>query len=420
MDFINNKYLKKIWVKQDEKPPMERKISVYEINLDNIYEDKINLIIPEKIKNNNISSNEPFPFFMKKNLLESFNSKYSYNSNISDEENEKLKEEIENMIDEIETKKNNLIEKERLEKERQEKERLEKERQEKERLEKEKLEWERIERERQNLERLEQERIEKEKDKTRKRVLNEILEKEKLIEKERKEKMIRDINDKYEHIKNDLPEPFYLDEQKLEKLKNSDNDKCLICQEEFKIKSQVLYFPCLHLFHSSCIMRWLLEKTTCPICLVKYDLNIDKEDERQLLNDHSKEENIINNNKTECQNFLNYSYNNTNYFRNNINNMYVPNSNIIVNYNNIYGPNSNMNINYYNMNAPIINMNMHYFNTYLPNNNMNIPNQNSLNWNMRGNWRGGKGRGNYRGGAKRDNNRNYRGNYKGGKARGNC
>jgi hypothetical protein len=412
-DFINNKYIHKIWVKQNEYPPMERKIISYDIDLDKLNEDIIILFIGDNININN--SKEPFPFFKKNNLLEIFNSKYS---DVTDEENEKIKEQIENMIDEIETKKFKIFEKERIEKEREEKERLEKERIEKERQEKERLERYRIEKEIQEKTRLEKERQEEEKIKIRERILNEILEKEKLIEKERKKaennKMIREISEKYEDIKNDLPEPFYLDEQKLEKLQNSDNDKCLICLEEFKIKNQVLYLPCLHLFHSRCIVRWLLDKNTCPICLANYNGNVEKKEEKQSFNDYLEDFNFINNNDNiNGPHFFNYYYN-TNYFANNfnnINNIYSPNFNMIMNNNNIYAANNYMNINY-NMCIPKINMNLNYGNMHIPNNNMIITNRNDIYCNMRGNWRGGRGRGNYRGGAKGNNKRNDRGNHK--------
>ena len=64
LNFINNKYIHKIWVKQNENPPMERKIIVYDIDLDKLNEDIENLIIRDHIIINRPS--EPFPFFKKK------------------------------------------------------------------------------------------------------------------------------------------------------------------------------------------------------------------------------------------------------------------------------------------------------------------------------------------------------------------
>ena len=82
-----------------------------------------------------------------------------------------------------------------------------------------------------------------------------------------KEKILNDkVNKKYDKIKNDLPVPFFLDEIKLTKLKNSKHEKCSICLENFEIGKQCLYLPCMHLFHSICIMHWLLDNNNCPEC----------------------------------------------------------------------------------------------------------------------------------------------------------
>ena len=84
-------------------------------------------------------------------------------------------------------------------------------------------------------------------------------------------KLKREINNKYNEIKNDLPKPFYLDEFKLTKLKQTNNDKCSICLENFKNKGQCLYLPCMHLFHSFCIMHWFLKHEKCPECNTSYN-----------------------------------------------------------------------------------------------------------------------------------------------------
>jgi len=78
------------------------------------------------------------------------------------------------------------------------------------------------------------------------------------------------VNNKYNEIIKYLSEPFYLDEFKLDKLKKSNKDKCFICLANFKEKMQCLYLPCRHLFHSICIMDWLLEHKKCPECNLAY------------------------------------------------------------------------------------------------------------------------------------------------------
>jgi len=128
---------------------------------------------------------------------------------------------------------------------------------------------EQVKKEKERLEKEEKEREERER--KRKEMLKISL--EKLREEEERiqnKKLKKEVNSKYNEIKYNLPEPFYLDEFKLTKLKNSNKDKCSICLENFKDKVQCLYLPCMHLFHSICIMHWLLEHETCPECNLNY------------------------------------------------------------------------------------------------------------------------------------------------------
>ena len=151
----------------------------------------------------------------------------------------------------------------------------------------------RIERERRERERRERERQERER---REREERERLEKERL----------EIINEKYDEIKNDLPDLFKLDKDKLIKLKNANNQQCIICLEDFKIGSQCLYLNCLHLFHSSCIVNWLLEHNNCPICKEDYKINAN-ELENFLQNEYTNannntQSNHINNNSNQQSN----------------------------------------------------------------------------------------------------------------------
>ena len=117
------------------------------------------------------------------------------------------------------------------------------------------------ERKRREKEREEKKRKEREEKKRKER---------KIRERIKYKKLKREIIKKYNEIKDGLPEPFYLDEFKLTKLKESNNDKCSICLETLKNKSQCLYLPCIHLFHSFCIMHWLLKHERCPECNINY------------------------------------------------------------------------------------------------------------------------------------------------------
>jgi hypothetical protein len=48
---------------------------------------------------------------------------------------------------------------------------------------------------------------------------------------------------------------------------------CPICKDEMPIKTVAKQLPCMHLYHSSCILPWLGSRNTCPVC--RYELPTD-------------------------------------------------------------------------------------------------------------------------------------------------
>lgn len=42
-------------------------------------------------------------------------------------------------------------------------------------------------------------------------------------------------------------------------------EECIICLQPMHMK-KVRYMPCKHVFHSTCVVRWLKRKRTCPCC----------------------------------------------------------------------------------------------------------------------------------------------------------
>lgn len=56
--------------------------------------------------------------------------------------------------------------------------------------------------------------------------------------------------------------------------------RCTVCCEEFKVGSVGIKLPCEHIFDKDCIEHWLKEHNTCPIC--RYELPVeDPEYEKQ-------------------------------------------------------------------------------------------------------------------------------------------
>jgi len=60
----------------------------------------------------------------------------------------------------------------------------------------------------------------------------------------------------------------------------SDADECTICLDEFVHGVRVRKLPCGHVFHSTCIARWLIERhAVCPLCKLDLYMEPDEEDE---------------------------------------------------------------------------------------------------------------------------------------------
>jgi hypothetical protein len=42
--------------------------------------------------------------------------------------------------------------------------------------------------------------------------------------------------------------------------------ECIICQENYQPGEMILKLPCCHLYHETCLFRWLSTAHTCPLC----------------------------------------------------------------------------------------------------------------------------------------------------------
>lgn len=47
---------------------------------------------------------------------------------------------------------------------------------------------------------------------------------------------------------------------------NKPCDDCPICLDEFKCRQHCRRFGCSHVFHKTCIDKWLTKNTQCPVC----------------------------------------------------------------------------------------------------------------------------------------------------------
>ncbi|KAI3923692.1 hypothetical protein MKW98_011322 [Papaver atlanticum] len=47
---------------------------------------------------------------------------------------------------------------------------------------------------------------------------------------------------------------------------SSDANACVICMEKFEAGTVVRYMPCSHIFHEVCLVPWLQDNNSCPLC----------------------------------------------------------------------------------------------------------------------------------------------------------
>ncbi|CAN8065593.1 unnamed protein product [Agarophyton chilense] len=52
----------------------------------------------------------------------------------------------------------------------------------------------------------------------------------------------------------------------VEKNEKGQLSSCPICTEQFELRQVARKLPCAHVFHSDCVIPWLKQHCTCPMC----------------------------------------------------------------------------------------------------------------------------------------------------------
>jgi len=85
-----------------------------------------------------------------------------------------------------------------------------------------------------------------------------------------------------------LPKVFITQQQVDQKM------ECAICKDSFKIGEETIGLPCQHLYHGDCILPWLQQHNSCPVC--RYELPVDDleyEKQRREMMEKTRKEHVI-------------------------------------------------------------------------------------------------------------------------------
>eukprot|EP01103_Thecamoeba_quadrilineata_P011847 TRINITY_DN292_c0_g1_i2.p1 TRINITY_DN292_c0_g1~~TRINITY_DN292_c0_g1_i2.p1 ORF type:complete len:270 (+),score=75.55 TRINITY_DN292_c0_g1_i2:65-874(+) len=57
---------------------------------------------------------------------------------------------------------------------------------------------------------------------------------------------------------------------------STQEQRCSICFEDYQLEEEVLQLPCKHFYHRPCLVTWLQQHNTCPVC--RYEMEVEDAD----------------------------------------------------------------------------------------------------------------------------------------------
>ncbi|KAI3983780.1 hypothetical protein MKX01_001184 [Papaver californicum] len=54
---------------------------------------------------------------------------------------------------------------------------------------------------------------------------------------------------------------------------NSNHRSCMVCMDRFPVGTRAKSLPCNHIFHDHCILSWLGQHNSCPLCRSEIVIN---------------------------------------------------------------------------------------------------------------------------------------------------
>ena len=67
-------------------------------------------------------------------------------------------------------------------------------------------------------------------------------------------------------------------------------DNCAICLQKYKGVDIIKEFPCKHIFHKNCILKWIKNSNKCPLCKFDITNDVNKIELKNYNDDEDEEE----------------------------------------------------------------------------------------------------------------------------------